>query len=290
MVPRLGLEAVLLRPGNERFDVDAALAELVQTSLVEEYSPSDVNAASFLSVPLAAAIFGKRKLVTSPLKIMVDADMELVRGFGPATLTDAAHGLGPRMARLMRAVAERGEAGTDLTEEMAVVEYIATGYHPAWLSLSRLQQELGMNERAIASLNRYVEAAPDDVEAWRLLIVMYRATNDILGEVNARLHVADIASSSYDELSTAASRLNGLIARGELTVDVDERRVILRRLRAAMEHRQSEANAADYSRLAWLCMNEQDLSAAEAYARKGLELEPDNEHCLRLLSRLEGRA
>ncbi len=108
LVPRLGLEAVLLRPSNEHMDVDKAVNDLEQSSMVEEFR--DDTGAAFLSVPLAAAMFGKRKLVTSPLKIAVDADLELVRDFGPTTINDMSRGLEPRVDRLTRAAAARVES------------------------------------------------------------------------------------------------------------------------------------------------------------------------------------
>ena len=94
LVPKIGLEAVLLRPGNERIDVDGALSELFQASLVEDLRNPE-EGSHFLSVPLAASLFGKKKLVTSPLKIAIEADLELVRGFGATNTTEMMHGLGP---------------------------------------------------------------------------------------------------------------------------------------------------------------------------------------------------
>jgi hypothetical protein len=139
LVPRIGLEAVLLRPGNEeRLDVSRALDELEQCSLVELLQ-EDGSGETFLSVPLAASVFGKKKLVTSPLKIAIDADLDLIRGFGATRTTDLANGLGPRIDRLAKAVAARSEAGVDVTQDLAVIQYVATAYPPAWLILAELQ-------------------------------------------------------------------------------------------------------------------------------------------------------
>jgi hypothetical protein len=285
MVPRIGLEAVLMRPGNERLDVDRALAELLQTSLVEEFE-ADTAGAVFLSIPLAAALFGKRKLVTSPLKLAIDADMELIRGFGAITLTDTAHGLGPRLERLMRSVAQRAGSNRDLTEEFAVIEYIATEYPPAWLNLATLQQEMGDAAGAIASTSLYLGSRPDDQEAWLRLITLYRSTDNVLGEMNARLQLAELARPPFNELSAAASRLNGLFSRGEIELGDDERRLMVSRIRKLMEDRHDEADATDFSRLAWICMSDHDKVAAERWAQEGLRLDSNNEHCLRLMRRL----
>lgn len=60
MVPKIAVEAVILRPANEKIDVVAAIEELLQSSLVDEIKSEDGDV--FLSVPLASAIFGQRKL------------------------------------------------------------------------------------------------------------------------------------------------------------------------------------------------------------------------------------
>ncbi|RPF41148.1 NB-ARC domain-containing protein [Streptomyces sp. Ag109_G2-6] len=297
LVPRVGLEAVLLRPafghrGAEvaHLDVESALRDLEQRSLIEvlrEGNGSD----EFLSIPLAAAEFGKRKLVTSPLKIAIDSDLELIRGFGATTTTDLAHGLGPRIDRLARSAALRAENGGDIAQELAVIEYVATEYPPAWLTLAELQKDqLADLTAAIRSVNRYVENQPENQHGWSRLIILYQAANDPLAEMNARLQLAKLARPAFNDLSSAASRLNGLLHRRELVLDADERRLMARRLRSLLESRHTEADATDLSRLAWLCMYDQDPEAAEYWATEGLQKDPNNEHCLRLKRRLAAGA
>lgn len=282
LVPRVGMEAVLLRPGNERMDVERALAELEQSSLVEVIS-ADVAGSDFLSVPLAAGLFGRRKLVTSPLKIAIDADLELIRGFGTTTTTDLTHGLASRIDRLARSVATRAEKGGDLDQEFAVIEYIASEYPPAWLKLADLHEEIeGDVTKAVRSVNRYLEERPGDRDAWRRLIVLYRSANDVLGEMHARLQLAELAKPPFHDLSSTANRMNALLSRREIAIDADERRLMVRRLRRLMEDRNAEGDATDLSRLAWLCMHDQDLPAAEHWVTEGLRREPQNGHCQHL--------
>lgn len=285
-VPRIGLEAVLLRPGNDRMDVDEALLELQKSSLVEEVLDSE-SATTFLSVPLAAALFGKRKLVTSVLKIAIEADLQLVMGFGPTTAAEVSLGLGPRLDRLTRAIASRLGQGDD-SQEVAIIEYIASDYPPAWLHLASLQQEQADTAGARASVSRYLESAPTDESAWRRLIALSRQAADPIGEMHGRLQLAELGLPDYRELSGSASRLNGMLSRKEIELDADERRLMVRKLRHLMESRVSEADATDLSRLAWLCMHDQDTQAAVLWARTGLETEPENEHCLKLIQRAPG--
>ena len=286
LVPRIGLIAVLLRPGSERLDVERALTELEQSSLIEVIQFEGDTSADFLSVPLAAASFGKRKLVTSPHKIAVDTDLELIKRFGAATTTDLGQGLGPRILRVVRAAAKTASEGANIDEELAVIEYIATEYHPAWLDLAELYQELGDVPAAIQAMNRYLEVQPQSAEGWRRVIRLYRSANDPVAEMHARLQLAELEDSTLDELSSSASRLNGLLYRNELELDDDARRLLVGRFRSMMEMRSREADATDLSRLAWLCMNDKDQQAATQWATAGLAQDPENEHCRKLMTRI----
>lgn len=286
MVPRIGLEAVLLRPGNEHLDIEAAVRELEQASLIEVVIENEEHQ-DFLTVPLAAAVFGKKKLVTSSLKIAIDSDLELIRGFGTVTTTDLAHGLSPRVDRLARTAARRAENGDDISQDLAVIEYIATGYPAAWLILGELyRDQLNDIPSAIRVVSRYVENHPSGQEGWNLLISLHRANGSPLAEMNARLQLAELAGPRFTDLSAAAYRLASLLSRKELVLDADERRLMVTKLRRLMESRHDEADATDLSRLAWLCMYDQDRDAADRWATAGLAREPDNEHCLSLKRRL----
>ncbi len=289
LVPRVGLAAVLLRPGNaERLDVDRALDELEQRSLVE-FLQEEGTEETYLSVPLAASVFGKKKLVTSPLKTAIDADLELIRGFGAASTTDLARGLGPRVDRLAKVAASRTEKDDDLSEDLAVIEYIATEYPPAWLVLAELQEyQLGHVEAAIHSVNRYLEARQSDGKAWEKLIHLYNGAGDPLGEMHARLQLAELEPGDLTSLSSAANRLNGLLYNRKLQLDADERLLIVRKLRSLMEARYREADATDLSRLAWLCFHDRDEPAAERWAEAGLRIDPANSYCLSLKRKITG--
>jgi len=56
LIPEIALEAVLLRPANERMDVEQAIEELIQSSFIDVTEDDDAN--RFFSVPLVAAVFG----------------------------------------------------------------------------------------------------------------------------------------------------------------------------------------------------------------------------------------
>ena len=69
-------------------------------------------------------------------------------------------------------------------------------------------------------------------------------------------------------------------------LEFDEKQVLLERLATAMDKRVDEANATACSRLAWLYVRLKVSGRAADLVKRGLELEPDNEYCLRLFERL----
>jgi hypothetical protein len=62
---------------------------------------------------------------------------------------------------------------------------------------------------------------------------------------------------------------------------------VVHKLRLLMENRIAEADATDLSRLAWLCMYDQDHLAAERWTIEGLRIDPQNHYCKLLKEKLE---
>jgi tetratricopeptide (TPR) repeat protein len=280
-VPRIGLEGAIMRPENERIDVDHAISELLQVSLIEENLYGEERSA-FLSVPLVAAIFGKRKLVTSPSKAAIEVDRGLLQGFGAIKASEASLGLRPRVLRM---VSELGKS-TDADFRrgaISVLEHVGSVYSPAWLALAQHFLESGDRPEAIRATNRYLEDNPEDVDAWRILVSLYRTSGDVWAEMNARIQLSPLAETPFGELSSAVGRLNEILREGVLPSD---KRVIVVAMRALMEQRHVGGDATDYSRLALLCLNLQDKKSARRWVTVGLAFDPQNEQCLALNRRL----
>lgn len=284
-LPKIGLEAVLLRPANQRLDVEKALVDLEKASLVEVKTGASEKEL-FLSVPGAARQFGRRKIETSPSKMMIEADVEILHDFGAARTADVIQRLDHRVDHLARRVAARLDQGRTITDELFVLEYIASEYPRAWLALAELHQD--DLTRSASYVSRYLEATPGDQAAWDKLIRLKMALKDPWGEMHARLAQCEISSGEFAQLSQAVNRLNLLLTLNGLSLDQDARRLMVARLRKLMEERKTEADATDLSRLAWLCLHDHDPASAEMYVKEGLAQEPQNRHCRQLLERLSG--
>ena len=146
-VPRIAIEAVMLRPANERMDVEEAVDELHRSSFIELLSAREQDE-DIVAVPLAASIFGQRKLRSSPMKTAVQANTDLLLHFGAGQRTDTGRGIGARIERFFRSVADRGARDSSLIEShLPMMEFIAQRHPHSWLLLSRIYEESGLPER-----------------------------------------------------------------------------------------------------------------------------------------------
>jgi tetratricopeptide (TPR) repeat protein len=183
-----------------------------------------------------------------------------------------------------------GRLGDDAaTEEgVGILAYVARSYPPAWLALAEVQLAAGDLDAAQTAIEQYLERTPGDSAAWRKLAEVRRALRDSLGEIHARVELAETSGATYDDASHVANLLNGLL-RSTLHLDADEKRVLATRIRLLLEAGVASATATDLSRLAWLCIHLRDRDSAGTYTRMGLERQPSNDYCQALAKRLNIR-
>jgi hypothetical protein len=295
-LPAVAVEAVSLRPGNERFDVAGALAELQRFSLVEEIVPQK-DSERFVGVPLAAATYGRRKLEVSPFKVAVEEDRKLLMEFGAGKREDAQHGVLPRIDRLVRAVATRAsEDPAVLDRFVPILEYVASRVPKAYLPLAELVLESGDEahaaKRAKGYLRKFLETASvqEKLQAWLRLADLCHSTNDAVGEVHALSEAALLPAITALQIGPLANRINNKIRdlKGRRVDDAwsPEVRQLIERVANAMERHLDQLSATDCSRLAWLYLNIRREDRARDIAKIGLARDPGDEHCLNLVRRL----
>lgn len=289
-IPKLALEAVLLRPDNEKMAVAEAIDELARSSFIELLE-SQADREIFVSTPLVATLFGRRKLAVSPMKSAIEADTAILHQFGAGQRSDVRHGVAPRIERLIASIAKRALQDKQALEEyLPMLEFIARHYPPTWLKVAALYEDLGTPdalERAKQALRRHLERETGSaaVRSWRRLAIVCHRTGDLHGELHALVELAH-SGAEFDEISNAASQLNFLLVQNRAALESEEKQILIRRLTAAMEARWREADATALSRLAWLHLHLRDVPKAQEYVRRGLALDGNNEHCLRLAERL----
>ena len=96
-----------------------------------------------------------------------------------------------------------------------------------------------------------------------------------------------LPDTPFSLISNLANKINGLLYRFELSLDSEEKQIIVKQLVQLMERRIQEADASDFSRLAWLALRLRDEARAKKYTELGLKKDPNNEYCLKLVEKLK---
>ncbi len=288
LVPQLALEAVLRWRSSERLDPEAAVDELVRMSLLERTEVED--GPDFLGVPTITALFGHRKLEVSHDYQLIQDDIEFLRSMGPTMNTDLRRGNYPRIESLFKRVAlqiSRGSYSIDKVRLM--LEFMAQNYPPAWLMCADLERETGGgSQREIKCVEHFLEqnsVSEETQKAWIRLARLYNQIGNIIGSCNAFLNAAKIKEPDLNEVSIMANHVN---SGREIIDEMDavQRSALFKPLAKLMESRRQGASATDLSRLAWLYLHSGEEESARRTAKEGLQADPDNVHCWRLIRRL----
>ena len=294
LVPQMAVQAVLLRPSNERMDVDAAVEELVRSSFVERTEASDGTA--FLDIALVAAVFGRKKLEITEMKAAIDADVEWLQQIGATNRSALRHGVRPRIEKFFQNIAVRITSGRERLETVIpILEFVCRQYPQGWLLLAKLHEETEEPERLIRAaecLRRFLQdppTIPDQRVAWEELARIHEAILDWMGAAHAHISKCKLPGTPFSVLSNTANWLNNLFRDNYLAIDSDEKRLLYQDLAQLIKRRINEADATDLSRLAWLYLHLHNVDRALEIVEEGLKLDPQDEHCLKLKTRLQRR-
>jgi len=290
-IPRIALEAVLIRSTQQRSEVENGIESLLQFSIAEIYI-ADSDEQAFISLPLVASVFGKKKLNISTAKAAIRTDVEILQMLGPTTLSDLNVGLVSRLERMIRNISIRIENGDEYAEYVPVLEAICRAYAPGWLLLAKWNMEYRTQDgydRAKEELRRFLETSPSTDtadQAWQLLGHACYQTGDPLGEVHAFVERAHVGQMPFYDLSNTANRLNQFLREHGEELEKEEKRYLADRLASVLRDRRSEASSADLSRMAWLEIHRGQEVSARDYVESGLEMDPNNNHLIKLAQRL----
>jgi tetratricopeptide (TPR) repeat protein len=116
---------------------------------------------------------------------------------------------------------------------------------------------------------------------WEKKLDAARIAGDQIGALDASVHLVEIPGAEFSDISETANTINKT---GDIERDL--RWTLSRRLMNVMEPKILNGDATDYSRLAWLMIHAGELERAHAIVERGLSLDANSEHCLRLKARL----
>jgi hypothetical protein len=296
IVPSLAIEAVVMRSADELIDMRSAIEELKRLSFIEEIAPAE-GEEIFISLPLAALSFGQKKLNASALKAVIEADSELLQEFGAIRKEGTSSGIKIRISHLVKALAKRVASGKEeLQSFRSMLEFVGSRVPAAWLDISRLYIEEGKEpgrEWAKDALRRFIESDDDSTPKaliWQNLADLCNATADLQGEVQALVELANVSNTSTEDLSLIADRINRSFANakrdGNVLFQADERKHLFGKLIRQLEARLAYLDPTDLSRLAWLYMHIGNEERAYTLAKRGLEMDSENDYCIRLVQKI----
>lgn len=196
---------------------------------------------------------------------------------------------------LTRVAEQVDRDGTVSLQYMEILEFLGARVPEARLDIAQLFEEIG-DAQSIERAKRFIRKCLEDEEGgsrardgWERLANLCRACEDLEGEINAAAGIAECASRAEDVVS-AATRINAaykqMKERRYQVTDFDAKRILLGRVANAFKNWEAELKATDMSVLGWIHMHRADLDACRTAVEKGLQLDPENVHCLRLSERL----
>lgn len=286
-IPEIAIEAVLMRESNEYMDVEAAIEELNRSSLIN-IEKSEKDGMRFISSPLSASVFGKKKLSVSPMKTAIEADTQLLHTFGVGLNTEIHLGIEPRIIKFFRDIAKRVSTKADKLENyISILEFICRKYPSAWITLSFLYEEEHQIPSAINALQNYLEGATEEsqkLKYWERLSELYRRNNDWYGELHALIEMCELPNTQIEIISQNVYGINFLISSKKLEIDSTEKEILVKRIIKVFSTKldKNKGDASDFSQLAWLYLSIKDVRNAKEAVQRGLIIESDNHHCLKL--------
>jgi len=288
-IPQIAIEAVLWRPENEKIDVQGAIDELQKSSFIELFNDAEET---FVNVPLAAAIFGKTELEVYPEKFKILDDRNLLLEFGATNQKSINNGLAPRIERKFSEVAKRINSLAEFKVELPSLEYIASRFSRAWIHIYNIYQEYDDFDGAKYALRELLKTSlPNEEKAkyWLKLADICKFTQDWDGESHALSELVTVQGITFELISDCANRINYYFYSHPEERQVEYKQLLLQKIIDTMIKRIKEATPTDYSRLAWLLLNNNNSVLALEYVEKGLTIDNYNSHCLRLMEKINAR-
>ena len=295
-IPEIAVEAVSLRPGNERFAVREALRELRRLSLTDQVKADDGTDLYFVGVPLAAAIYGRRKLETSQFRVGVEDDKRLLMEFGAGSHESVRRGVLPRIERFVGHVAREAASNAKVLEQrLPILEHIALSVPRSYALLADLVVEVGATnafDRAKEYVRRFLENCDgrSKKDGWRKLAKLCARSGDPVGQIQALAQLATGPGASVEEKGEAANQINFVVSTLRASQQWRNRSPevlpFIREVVEVMDAQRSRLSATDCSRLGWLLVNIGENDRAREVAVFGTQVDSENEYCWNLRERL----
>jgi uncharacterized protein YwbE len=289
LVPVIAVEAVLWRPENEKIDIQGAIEELRKSSFIDIINE---DKEALINVPLAASIFGKGELEVYPEKIKIYDDRKLLMEFGASTNNTISVGLTSKIERKFSEVAKRINSLEEFRNELPTLEYVASRFPKAYEYLVDIFEEFSDYVSVKYYLREYLKTSlplTEKARLWLKLADICKLTKDWDGESHSLSELVLLPNVEFNSISEASNRINYYFRFHPEAKSVEYKKLLLDKVIEIMSRRIKEGNATDYSRLAWLLINNNQDEKAKETIERGLSIDSDNLHCQRLYAKINNR-
>jgi hypothetical protein len=289
-ISRLVFEAVLMKSIDDPLEVEKAIDTLVQYSLAEEFR-SEIDDQYFMSLPFAAMSFGVNKLNVSPLKSLIAGDVKLLQKFGPSKLDRKYIELAPHIKIFLSSL---DHPVADYRTHKDLLERIGLSYIRSLPIVSLWLEESGdtdLLEESQKYLYLYLERESlesNKFAAWIQLASVCRELRRPLDEVHALIESSQYSEVEFFDLSNVVNKVNHMLSTQELVLENnDVKYELLSKIYDVVSKRKAEGDAVDFSRIAWLALHLDKLDDAKLLVDQGLNIDPYNRYCQKLILKLE---
>lgn len=290
-VPLLALKVVLTQSTQEQSEVASGIESLLQFSIAELHK-SRVDGQDFISLPLVAREFGKKKLSISAESPTINSDIKSLQMFGATNLGAPKLSMLTNLKRFIENISRKENDASRDGYYSQILEAICQTYNQGRPLLVKLYLEKRTPEGyglAADELKKFLEEQPSSDEAakaWQLLAYAYSQKGNHLGDVHASIERAKIVNVPFYDLSSTANKLNRVLKEHGQDMEKKQKYYLADRLATVLRERKHEADATDLSRMAWLEFHRGQQPYAREYVVDGLKIDPTNPHLQKLADRL----
>lgn len=286
-VPEVGLIVVL---GVRGIDAIAGIDECRRLSLV--YSTDLAGSEAYYSVPQLARGFAHKKLQGDPDRLVLQQDLATLQKFGVVSAVSMGDDSESRLIEEFtnECFGEIGRGAEAVARADKLLEALSNSWSPGWRKLALFRRQSGSDREAVGyALRRAVEEEPLSKDAWLDRASFAKETGDDGVRIASLVSAVDADPRDVELVREVAYQLCQYVNSHIHEIPKARRGVYLASVRAHMERVASKLDATGLSRLAWLFLLENNVIKAREYANKGCVTDPTNNHCIRILERLDGQ-
>lgn len=280
-VPELALLVVC---SQRRLDVESGIEECQRLSLIEQEELADGQPC--YRAPELARLFARKKLESDFDRLSIQEDRDILHRFGVISSSGSQGIAQPNVIeRFLTWVHAEAKVDPSTAPRFdTLLLSVADLWPPAWNDLVDFRMAHGGDINN--ALRRLVEERPFDKSAWVKRANYAHSAGDEQTYIASLVSAVDADPRDVELMRETAYQLCRYVDAHKYEIPEARRGVYLAGLRAHMEAVANQLDATGLSRLAWLFVLEGNERKGIEYAQRGMQKDPSNDHCKRIIQRL----